>query len=467
MSGFPQLGAYVRVYTTLTPSGDTTGATDTAAIQAALTAATPTAGTVVLAPGTYYLNAPIVIGPLGTATPAMPVRAPSLITTSSAGHIGDNSFPTDVSAVEITCASSFPVGKYMIDYQMGTAAGSGGPSGAVVSGFSLNCAGKGAGLRLQGIRRFDVANISINGGASPAGYTDGSAGGLEINNATNSTAGAWSTFRNITVYNCAANGIHHNAANQDTFIGCNVMNNGLANYFLDSLCQATFFGCSSQGTTNLWGWECLGASATIIGGSTEAGGAQQYAVYLRGNAASAGVNTETYFIGTQFVGLGSGGAQPLVFGAFTPGRQHLVKFMGCEFDAAASTSYWVQVAASCTGYIDFDNCIFNGVPATGSYLDSSGNNILRFNRCRGINPVGVVTPAVPASGSAVAGQPYDRTFYVSTVVGTTTCSMAIQGGPTITFVGAAAQVVAVRVPAGQTATPTYTGAAPTWVVEGE
>ena len=85
----------------------------------------------------------------------------------------------------------------------------------------------------------------------------------------------------------------------------------------------------------------------------------------------------------------------------------------------------------------------------------------------GYNPIGVVSPAVPASGTAVAAAQYDRTFYVSTVAGTTACSMAIQNGPTITFVASVAQVVAVKVPAGKTVTPTYTGTAPTWVVEGE
>ena len=91
----------------------------------------------------------------------------------------------------------------------------------------------------------------------------------------------------------------------------------------------------------------------------------------------------------------------------------------------------------------------------------------RVSGTKGFNPVGTVSPAVPASGSAVAAVHYDRTFYVSTVAGTTACSMAIQNGPTITFVGSVAQVIAVKVPAGKTVTPTYTGTAPTWVVEGE
>jgi parallel beta-helix repeat protein len=85
----------------------------------------------------------------------------------------------------------------------------------------------------------------------------------------------------------------------------------------------------------------------------------------------------------------------------------------------------------------------------------------------GYNPVGVVSPGVPASGSPVVAVGYDRTFYVTTVAGTTSLTMAIQGGPTVTAIASTAQVLNVRVPGGQTMTPTYTGTAPTWVVEGE
>lgn len=80
----------------------------------------------------------------------------------------------------------------------------------------------------------------------------------------------------------------------------------------------------------------------------------------------------------------------------------------------------------------------------------------------GYNPVGSVAPAVPASGTAVGAVSYDRTFYVTAAAGGAT--MAIQGGPSV--VVPASALGTVRVPAGQTVTPTYT-TAPAWVVEGE
>jgi|HubBroStandDraft_6_1064221.scaffolds.fasta_scaffold00184_40 hypothetical protein len=78
------------------------------------------------------------------------------------------------------------------------------------------------------------------------------------------------------------------------------------------------------------------------------------------------------------------------------------------------------------------------------------------------NPVGVVTPAVPASTVAVAAQPYDRMFYVTD--GALGCTMAIQNGPSVVI--PATSFASVFVPANKTVTPTYTNA-PTWVVEGQ
>jgi parallel beta-helix repeat protein len=87
-------------------------------------------------------------------------------------------------------------------------------------------------------------------------------------------------------------------------------------------------------------------------------------------------------------------------------------------------------------------------------------NIIRGNV--GINPCGVIPTAVPASGTAVPANSFDRTFYVTP--GTGGCTMAISGGPSP--VVPAGSLGAIRVPAGTTVTPTYTNT-PAWVVEGE
>jgi len=89
-----------------------------------------------------------------------------------------------------------------------------------------------------------------------------------------------------------------------------------------------------------------------------------------------------------------------------------------------------------------------------------GTVIIRDNP--GFNPVGVQSPAVPATGVAVAASQYDRMFYVT--AGASTCTCAISGGPSPVIPSGAFGTV--RVPAGQTLTPTY-ASAPTWVVEAE
>lgn len=107
----------------------------------------------------------------------------------------------------------------------------------------------------------------------------------------------------------------------------------------------------------------------------------------------------------------------------------------------------------------FSQCKLAQAPTTTNTTLGVG---FGFRNCQGYNPVGVVTPAVPATTVAVPAVPYDRTFYITT---TAAVSVAISGGPTITL--PTAGVTPVRVTAGQTLTPTYAGAAPTWVVEGD
>jgi parallel beta-helix repeat protein len=104
--------------------------------------------------------------------------------------------------------------------------------------------------------------------------------------------------------------------------------------------------------------------------------------------------------------------------------------------------------------------VLQGITATNLQGTPLATSVYRGNM-GGVNPVGVVTPAVPASTVAVAAIYYDRDFYVT--AGATSVTCAIQSGPTVTVPASAC--VLVRVPAAKTMTPTYTNA-PTWVVEG-
>lgn len=105
-------------------------------------------------------------------------------------------------------------------------------------------------------------------------------------------------------------------------------------------------------------------------------------------------------------------------------------------------------------------CHVSGGRITGGVSDAGSGTVI--HNVAGYNPVGVVTPAVPATGVAVAAVNYDRVFYITTSAAT---SVAIQNGPTITLPTTGLSTV--RVPAGKTLTPTYASTAPTWVVEGE
>jgi hypothetical protein len=95
------------------------------------------------------------------------------------------------------------------------------------------------------------------------------------------------------------------------------------------------------------------------------------------------------------------------------------------------------------------NSANNSVVSVGTSSAMRGNNM---------QPVGVVTVAVPATGVAIAATFYDRWFYITdTSTGTT-----IDVGAAQVAAIAAGATVPVFVPAGQTMTPSYT-TAPTWV----
>lgn len=102
--------------------------------------------------------------------------------------------------------------------------------------------------------------------------------------------------------------------------------------------------------------------------------------------------------------------------------------------------------------------IGNAVDVVNSPIATYGDSTSSFHNNPQINPIGVVTVAVPASGTAVAAVAYDRTFYVTDSSTGTTVAV---GGTQVAAIAAGA-AVPVFVPAGQTMTATYT-TAPTWV----
>jgi hypothetical protein len=122
--------------------------------------------------------------------------------------------------------------------------------------------------------------------------------------------------------------------------------------------------------------------------------------------------------------------------------------------------YGFLVAPGATGTFQLSNGKI-GTSSSGALSVGASPAGSSITGVAGVNPVGVVTVAVPLSGAAVAATWYDREFYVTTGAGTTT--VAISGGPVITL--PASGFATVHLPAGTTLTPAYTNA-PAWVVEG-
>ncbi len=184
-------------------------------------------------------------------------------------------------------------------------------------------------------------------------------------------------------------------------------------------------------------------------------------------------------------GYGVPGAAGIVYAGSTGAMIAHNLCPGSNSTGQAGPNGAVMHLAFASGIVS-DNVIAGGPNSTyGIYMDSavgsptliSGNTFagtfsdgpIGFASAAGIairnnpgyNPVGPTAVAVPASGSATTALPYDATFYITQA--TAASSVAVQGQSIAIPVGGP---TAIRVPAGQTLTPTYT-TAPTWVVMGD
>lgn len=174
-----------------------------------------------------------------------------------------------------------------------------------------------------------------------------------------------------------------------------------------------------------------------------------------GSLVTGSANNELSFVGVSFSPTASN-TNPSV--SFTAGNNGLV-ITGCTFTASAGALAIDDATTYGSEYAAFYGNTIVGY-ATPSIAASSGSPNLVVHSNPGFNPVGPVTVAVPASGTATAALPYDATYYITQ--STAASSVAVQGQTIDIPIGGP---TAVFVPAGQTLTPTYT-TAPTWVVQG-
>jgi hypothetical protein len=250
------------------------------------------------------------------------------------------------------------------------------------------------------------------------------------------------------------------------FLAIFVQNCGAAGIKLD-----TASICNIQGgiqTGSQWGWDIQGWTGTVVGVGTEINGNATNAVRLYGQSTETQVPTYQRFIGCVFANnpvSGSGEQAGAIVRCFqAAGRPQRAAFIACEFvgNPAGTTTDYIEVDSAVVGSVECKSCQFHGGFTTRAYNDTSGNAVLVMRDNVGINPVGALTVAVPASGVATQPLAVDATFYVTATAGG--CTVAISGGPIIAV--PASQICSVRVPAGQTLTPAYTNA-PSWLVEGE
>lgn len=407
----------------------------------------------------FVTNSPLQLYRL---TDVASTAAPSILGAGS----GTDDFAGYAATSKITAGPAFPIGEFLIDYIGSTTTLFSPLAGFTIGHLALSCASRAAGIRLANIMDSTLADMQVLSAATPApanniGSPTGAvtlvkSGSLDYsyNNLLDhvfvSTAGRdcfhldQTNSSSISAQQCIGIGggrYSFWAGDNVELIDCDAQNSLIASYYLQS---ASLIGCHE------YTFPSKGNSIIFDNPGGTGSPANRMAQVIGG-----------LYTGTITAGTEAGAA--MVHFLWANVRASLV---GVNFIARSSTTDWVYVDAGAvtTAQVIFDACNFNTVnnaPVTQKY-NLNGTTYVKFVNCPGLNPFGVQTPAVPATGVAVAATPYDRTFYVTTAaLGAT---MAIQGGPAIAI--PASGFGTVRVPAGQTVTPTFTNA-PTWVVEGE
>ena len=371
----------------LSPSGDTTGATDLANFNAAISATMATAATIALAPGHYYVNGPIVIKPGNSGTNNVPAPVPSIISLTGAGHIGDMS--TDTAAVIITAAGSYPAGQFLLDYQENGTEYAG--TGAVVRGIVLDCNSLGAGFRAIGPRKFHVSDLSIIKAAAPTNAVAGETGAFSITPQTSGTTdgGAYNLFENISIDQAATDSFFHQSRSQDTFVNCQSLDPGQVGFHLNGS-DATFIGCGYEGgvtavqlhtscTSKFYGLDSYAGSTSFPTGN---------AVIIDAGEGSSSVRYPApKFTGCHF-GNNPASSTTEQAGAvvnikqYSAGLVQNATFTGCSFSAGTYTTDWVYVEASITGSVRITDAEFRGTVTTNQWNDLSG--IVQFSRTSGL-----------------------------------------------------------------------------------
>jgi hypothetical protein len=408
------------------------GTDDTTALQAAITAATPSAGTVLLPQGLYLVSAPLSVtlaNPGGTNNPQ---AAPSILGQGGAGFIGDQGLgqagPVQY-ATALAALPTFTQGKFLIDYPALSGAYYG-AAGARVGGFSVICGGFSAGVRFQGTREFHVAHMTIVNAALPVSPGDNANGGFSVTfPPAGGNAGAYNLFEHITVWVAAGDCFYTNTNSEDTYVACraygagnacyNVTGSGLSTY-VDCHYGACVYGVSMTG----------GSSPTFIGLSLYPGigwpaknalllaGGWQY--NLSQYYPPAFVNCR--FINDPAASPAEADGAPVRLKAQSTYYMNAV-FTGCYISTGSSghMSDWLYSDAGISGgLVTFRDCVFGGTPNTRAYNDQSG--VMQFFNCTGVG-----VPSGSGGLAPVGGSPHVIAAQTLAAPGTITFSAIPQG----------------------------------------
>jgi hypothetical protein len=378
------------------------GTDDTAAIQAAIAAASPGAGTVLFPIGNYLISGVLAVTLPNTGSGNDPAKAPSMTGVSGAGFIGDQGPSVTQSATNLIALPTFPAGSFLIDYQQtGTPYG---PSGAIVSGLTLDCHVKAAGFRAQGAREFCVRQLTITSPAAPASgvsTADGANGGFSITYllAGGGNAGAYNLFEQITVWEAGADSFHDTTNSENTYIGCRSAAPVSANYHVGDKGCNTYIDCAYGG--GLYGVVIeAAASAKFTNLSIFTGipwptknallivGGWQYNLPFYYPPRF----TACDFINNPNSGVTEADGAVVRFKAASTYQMGGV-FTGCYFGTGntAFMTDWLYSdtniggGAGLGGTVTFRDCIFTGTPATKPYNDQSG--IMQFFNCTGVGGI--------------------------------------------------------------------------------
>lgn len=470
--------------TTVSGAKITWGTDDTASIQAAMNAAGPSGSIVQFPAGNYLLTNHLL---WDTSASSIATLAPSLQGSLGQGGPSIDAVPSPavpLGVVSLMAHSTFPLGEFIFDYiGCNPAGGAAGNTGFCIQGFVLYCNSRAAGLRSFNSEDSDHSYIVINNAAAPnPANTVGTPLGA-VNFLANPSFQSWNnSAERIYVVESAQHAFYLIEGSGSYVIAryCNSVNAGWAGFY--ALKNTMLIGCLSQGSgknnpQSAWyNSEFEIGGVTMVGCLSVATGAKGPGIELLTGASNINnVITGCTFLGTNTNGLAEKWSS-IVYVINGGGTAHHTTFSGCNLHTGSHTADYVYVDTGTSGgSILFSGCHFTtaGGALTNTAYNLNSTNVVTFKNCEGINPVGSVTVAVPATTVATTALPYDSWFYITGATGGTTAVVVsgLTAGPSITVPvsggATAVPVTTVFVPANQTITPTYgTGNAPTWATYG-